>query len=207
MSKKTLWSLGLVSLAVGAFALVSLFALAHEDGKVALDGVIGADEYDFHYFDEDIQMDVYWTLTDDDLYVGLKAPAAGWVSMGVREGVPPEEEENAMEGVDLIIGFVKDGQLSIRDHFADTPFGHTPDTELGGEDNVLGAAGSEADGFTVIEYERPIDTGDAFDHPIAQGEVEVYLAYADADDFTTIHTERTEVILNFVTGQAEKEEE
>jgi hypothetical protein len=205
MTKKTqILRLAVIALVLGAVAVFLSFA--HEGEGPSLDGKIGADEYQNHYFDEDINMDVYWTISDDDIYVALKAPAGGWVSIGLRPGIPAEEEEEAMKDVDFMIGYVKDGQTFARDDFGDTPFSHKADTDLGGTDNIEAFAGSEEGGVTIIEFERLLNTKDEYDADVpARGEV--YLAYSNADDFTSIHTQRTEVVLNFVTGAAEKEEE
>ncbi len=190
-----------VVLLVGAVATLTFGSPA----EPTVDGQIGASEYQFHYFDEDINMDVYWTVTDEDLYIAVKAPATGWVSVGFRPGVPTEEEEAKMEGVDFLIGYVQGGQAFARDDYGDTPFTHKADTELGGQDNIEAFAGSEANGTTIFEFKRALNTKDEFDAVIpVLGEV--YLAYSNADDFTTIHTERTEVEINFATGFAEKEE-
>lgn len=191
--------------AIGMTLLVGL--LGAGQNAPTIDGAVSADEYAFHIAFEQINMDLYWTLTDTELYVGVSAPAQGWVSVGLRDGVPEEADENVMQGVDFILGYVEDGTLFARDDFADTPFAHSADTDLGGTDDVLEAAGSQADGVTVFEYKRLIDTGDEFDNPVAQGEAEVYLAYSDADNFVSIHTERMEAVVNFLTGEVTFEEE
>ncbi len=191
----------LIVLLMGGLAVF----LTQASSEPTLDGQIGGNEYQFHYFDEDINMDVYWTVTDEDLYIAVKAPATGWVGVGFRPGVPAEEEEKVMEGVDFLLGYVQGGQAFARDDYGDSPFTHKADTELGGQDNIEAFAGSEDGGFTIFEFKRALNTKDEFDASIpVLGEV--YLAYSNADDFTTIHTERTEVEINFATGFWEKEE-
>jgi len=199
MFKKGLYSI------IGLTLLVSLMVWGQDTPTI--DGSVSADEYAFHFSFEDINMDVYWTMTDTELYVGMSAPAAGWVSVGIRDGVPDEADENVMQGVDFVLGYIEDGTLFMRDDFGDTPFTHSADTDLGGSDDVLEAAGSEANGITTIEYKRPIDTGDEFDNPVAQGKAEVYLAHSDADDFVSVHTDRMEAVINFLTGEVIFEEE
>ena len=195
-------------LVLSAVCWVAVAALlAWGQGAPTIDGTIGTDEYKFSFNFEQIGMDVHWTMTETELYVGISAPATGWVAFGVRDGVPEESAENVMEGVDFYIGYLQDGELFMRDDFANTPFTHVADTELGGNDDVIEAAGSEADGVTTIEFKRAIDTSDDFDNPIAQGEAEVYLAYSNADDFISIHTERLEAVINFLTGEVSFETE
>ncbi len=202
---KNIWILRMAVIALLLGAVAMFLSFAHEGEGPSVDGKIGADEYQNHYFDEDINMDVYWTVTDDDLFVGLKAPATGWVGFALH---PPSssEEEEGMKGMDILIGYVSGGQTFASDDFADEPYSHEADTELGGEDSIEAFAGSEEGGSTIIEFERLLNTRDKFDHDVpVLGEVA--LSYSNADDFTSMHTERTEVVLNFATGAAEKEEE
>jgi len=209
MKIRTLISLGLL---IGLAALVGAFTLAAAN-EPTIDGVIQADEYQHHYFDEDINMDVYWTITDTEIFIGLEAPATGWVGFGLRPATPSEEEEQPlMQGVDIYIGYVADGQAFMRDDYADQPTGHSADTDLGGEDSILEFAGSEDGGATTLEFKRLLNTQDEYDAEVLVGDEtyqEVYLAYSNSDDFTTYHgdTSRTEVRLNFATGDWQKEEE
>ena len=195
-------ALGLALGLVGAF--VGTAGLAHGEGPT-IDGVISDGEYQYCVSVDEIQMDVCWYISDEDFYVAVKAPAQGWVGFGLRPGVPPEETEKGMEGVDILIGYVQDGQTFYRDDWAHTPFSHKADTELGGAENIEKAAGTEEGGFTVIEFERLLNTQDAYDADIpVRGEV--YLAYSDADDFVSMHKADKEVVINFVTGAVEEEE-
>lgn len=218
--KRTIWllALGLVALAAATgFGLLSDLQAATPD-RPTINGTIEDCEYQHHYHDADINVDLYWTITDEDIFIGLRAPASGWVAFGLRPPVAEVEEPPLMQGIDITIGYVKDGQTFIRDDFADQPTGHTADTDLTkqkedgtevqGENNIEKYAGSEGDGTTVLEFQRPLRTDDPFDadFPILG---EVYLAYSDLDDFVSPHgsMNRTEVLLNFVTGFAEKERE
>lgn len=199
-------------LRVGAIALVLsvlVFSLSFaEEESVTLDGKIGGNEYQHHYFNKDIKMDVYWTITDYDLLVAVKAPAKGWVGFGLRPVLSESSEAHGMKDADFLIGFVKDGQASARDDWGDTPYSHKADTQLGGADSIEEFAGSEQDGSTVIEFERLLNTRDQFDYNVpARGEV--YLAYSGRDNFSSEHMkgQRTEAYLNFANGASKEEEE
>ncbi|MCR4403792.1 MAG: DOMON domain-containing protein [Candidatus Acetothermia bacterium] len=170
-------------------------------GGPAVDGVIGPEEYQFHYADPDIGMEVYWAITDHDFYIGLRAPAKGWLALGLYPGIPPEAE--GMKGADIYIAYVSGGRAFGGDHFADSLFGHQPDTALGGTADIAELAGSEEAGSTTIEFKRALNTLDKFDADLPVRGL-VYLAYAEADDFARIHTARTEAIFNFATGRVEK---
>lgn len=201
--------LGVIVLTV---LLLGAFAVAHEVG-VKVDGQIAPHEYQYLYHNNELNMDLYWSLDEDEgeIYIGLAAPAHGWVAFGLREPEEEEEEEGKiMEGVDIVIGYVKDGKLSIQDNFANAPTGHAADTSLGGTDDVLQSAGSEDDWGTVIEFARKLDTGDSYDVAIPQVKTEVYLAYnSTADDFVSYHgrESRAEVEFDFYSGHVNDFEE
>jgi hypothetical protein len=195
----------LMSAIAGLLSLTALngarLSAASGGPRVNVDGVIGPEEYQFHYSDPDIGMEVYWTITDHDLYVGLKAPARGWLGLGLYSGVPPQVEE--MQGADIYIAYVSAGEVFGGDHFADRPYGHRPDTALGGTADIAELAGSEEADSTTIEFKRALNTLDKFDADLPVRGL-VYLAYAEADDLTTLHTARTRAIFNFATGRVEK---
>lgn len=154
------------------------------------------------------KMDVYWTIDREFIYVGLKAPAKGWVGWGLMPLVPTSANPKA--GVaDIVIGYVTDGnKLTIVDSFADGNFSHKPDTALGGKDDIAESAGREFvekdTTFTIIEFKRKLYTQDKYDVAVPVV-MELYVAYSDADDLTTGHKGsgegRAHRIINFVTGK------
>lgn len=210
----------IVATAVGGALLITLLGgvIGAQVKLPKIDGKIDTDEYAHRYVDPDLKMEVYWTIDDEFIYIGLKAPTTGWVGIGWRNGVPAEELEEGKKGIDQYMGFVKDGKLSMHDAFQDkdkaSPTGDTEltgkvkDKDIKGKDDIVEKAGSEVAGQTTIEFKRKLNTQDLFDNSVAaQGEV--YLAYGpnNADDFTTYHQDkRKEVIVNFVTGKVEKHE-
>ncbi len=160
-------------------------------GPAQIDGQIAPDEYARSAYDEGTDMTLYWTVVEDKLYLAISSPAAGWLAVGLDPDGP------LMRNGDILMGYVLDGETILEDHFADTPTGHKTDLELGGSDSVLAYAGSEADGGTIIEMERLLDTGDEFDKPIVAGEMFVQLAYGEADDWTSYHGDRNTIVVDF----------
>jgi len=149
----------------------------------AADGVITAGEYSG-------QMDkgmyrLYWSRLDDVLQMGIRAETEGWVAVGIQPG-------SAMQDADIIIGFVADAQVTLEDHYSTGRFGpHRPDTEQGGTNDILAFGGSEADGFTVIEFSRKLDTGDEYDNPLTVGTTNAVIwAYGTADNTSLQHAPR-----------------
>lgn len=206
IKQSTALKLAAIVLAGGLLAVFAGMAGADEEGGPKVDGVLVADEYQHCIDVDDIDMTVCWSITDHDLIVGVKAPAAGWVGFGLRPGVPPEGAEKGMDDVDFMIGYVKDGKTFASDDWGDSPFSHKADADLGGAYSIEEAAGTEKGGYTTIEFERLLNTQDEYDNDVpARGEV--YLAYSDFDDFVSMHKAQHEIVLNYVTGAVEEEEE
>ncbi|MFQ6033972.1 MAG: DOMON domain-containing protein [Candidatus Bipolaricaulia bacterium] len=199
----TLPLISLVLAALGALLLALDFGLRHTSptstpaatagGSPTLDGQIAEGEYAHRYHDETTGIDLYWTVLGDQIYFGLRSPGSGWVALALSPSGP------VMQGGDIIIGYLSDG-LHIQDEYADSPMSHKADTELGGQDDILEAAGSTDDGGTTIEFRRKLDTGDRYDQPITEGEEEVQLAYSDSADFASYHSKRAIVTLQFLGG-------
>ena len=146
------------------------------------DGVLGDDEYlgEMRYGDYEVR----WTTDDRNIYFGIKAGTEGWVAIGLNPS-------SQMKDADMIFGMETGGQTSISDQFSTGNFGpHSPDTELGGSDDIIEFGGREEGGFTTIEFSRALDTGDEYDNKLAQGTIKIIWAYGSSDNFDSRHTSR-----------------
>jgi hypothetical protein len=169
----------------------------------SVDGKISAGEYRNLYYSNPIRMYLYWSVVGDRLYVGLRAPAQGWVAINLMQ------MNGSIHG-DTIIGFVTPGlfgdKLELADQVApeDGHFPHVDDTERGGVDSILDKDGSEEAGVTIIEFSRKLDTGDVNDTTLVEGmDVMIMLAYApEGDDYQTYHgaMERISLTVDFFNG-------
>ncbi len=101
-----------------------------------------------------------------------------------------------------IIGYVKDGQAEVADHFGDKSTGHSADEKLGGTSDVTLVAGSEDGGMTTIEFTIPLDSGDKFDSVLAvDGDTVVLLAYGpDRDSYKPRHRSKASKTINLASG-------
>jgi hypothetical protein len=174
-----------------------------ESSLPTIDGKISGGEYQNLYYSNPIRMYLYWSVVGENLYVGLRAPARGWVAINLMQ------MDGSIHG-DTIIGFVAPGlfgdKLDLADQVApeDGHFPHVDDTEQGGADSILDKDGSEEAGVTIIEFSRKLDTGDANDTKLAEGmSTMIMLAYApEGDDFQTYHgtMERIALTVDFFNG-------
>jgi len=147
-----------------------------------LDGRIADREYRNGMIDVETGMSVHWQNDRSTLYVGLVSPGTGWLSIGfgpVRQ----------MQGADIVIAAIDNGELVIEDHYGNAPTSHRADDV----DHVIQAAGSEADGRSVLEFAIPLASGDEQDVELEPGsDVVIILAYHGTNDrLTTLHTARS----------------
>jgi len=101
-----------------------------------------------------------------------------------------------MKDANIIVGYVKEGQVFLRDDFGVEQVKHQADESLGGENDITGAGGSENDGTTQIRFTIPLDSGDSKDRSLSPGgDYRVILAYGtdEADGFGSRHAKRTTV--------------
>lgn len=123
-------------------------------------------------------------LMPDSIRITISAPTTGWVSVGF-------EPSQAMKDADIYIGYVRDGQVFLRDDFGTGFTTHAPDTSLGGESSFADPAGSEEDGVTTLSFTIARDSGDPYDAVLSEGGTyKVILGYGPdgSDDFTTYHS-------------------
>jgi hypothetical protein len=135
---------------------------------------------------------VSWRHDGEFIYMGIRAKTSGFVSVGIQPG-------RTMKDADIIFGWVEGGAATVMDHHSTGNFGpHSPDTEMGGTEDILESGGSEDGGFTTIEFKRALDTGDTYDNVWQQGSNKIIYAYGSNDSREFKHSTRGygEIILN-----------
>jgi hypothetical protein len=194
MDKTLLLLLGLLA-AVGAAVLVFFpgntgASAAGETSVVrtsaalpSVDGVIKPGEYPGKTNIGEVE--VNWATDKNALRVGVVSPGTGWVAIGF-------DPATMMDKANIILGAVVNGSVVARDDVGTGLFSHGPDTSSGGKDNLLAAAGREADGKTAFEFAIPLNSSDPADRALSIGQtVKVIVAYqATLDDFGERHTRR-----------------
>lgn len=148
------------------------------------DGVVTDGEYAQKMILSGGIFEVRWKNDAKTLYMAIKGKTEGWVAIGF-------EPEVWMKDADMIMGWVDDGEVSAMDAYSTGNYGpHPHDIDLGGTDDILEFAGSEKDGFTVIEFSRKMDTGDEFDKAFESGQtVSMIWGTSDLDDPEERHRE------------------
>ena len=142
------------------------------------------------------EMRFLWTLREASLDVKLSAPTTGWVGIGFN----PDEPEN-MKGASFIIGYVKNGQAQVFDHYGIEAEKHKDDGDIGGTVDVSNVSGSEGNRLTELSFTVPLNSGDDKDRPLAADTDNiVLLAYGKSDSFVLKHRFRAVLKVNLSTG-------
>ncbi|MBN1594311.1 hypothetical protein JW933_00145 [candidate division FCPU426 bacterium] len=123
-----------------------------------------------------------WKIVEADLECEVSAPTEGWVAVGFNPEKPKMDKSN------LIIGFVKDGELSIADHHA-KGWRHVADKE----NNILKSSGEEKDGQTSLAFTIPMaNDANGEDAALAAGQkIHLLLAQGNGDNFKKQHKKKT----------------
>jgi hypothetical protein len=137
-----------------------------------------------------------WKLAGETIHIRLAAKTEGWVGIGFNPST-------RMKDANFIIGYVKEGNVRITDHYGTTERQHKKDTKLGGQINITDIAGKEENGVTEITFSIPLNSGDPKDCPIwTDKDNTVLLAYgAGRDSFTAKHRFKTALKVNMSTGE------
>jgi hypothetical protein len=150
---------------------------------------------DYDHTVEAKNMTFSWKIDGDKLAAKLTAETEGWVGVGFN----PSQK---MKDANFILGYVKDGKVTIVDDYGNTSTGHKDDVDLSGTSDVTVVGGTEEEDVTTIEFIIPLTSGDKTDVNIdVNGDTTVLLAYgADRDSFRTKHKYRTQMTINLSTG-------
>ena len=133
---------------------------------------------------------IQWKVEDQNLRVRMAAATTGWIAVGF-------DPSNRMKDADIIIGYVQDGEVFLRDDFGVSGTAHKADEELGGSSDISDAEGREENGQTLLSFTIPLDSRDRYDRALEAGKsYKVILAVGGKDGFGGYHsTKRTSVTL------------
>lgn len=130
-------------------------------------------------------IEFYWEIIDGNINIILSAPTEGWVAVGFNPS-------RMMKDADILIGYVKNGEVFMEDHFGSGNTKHQADIVLGGTEDISVLGGSEEGGKTTLKFSIPLHSRDSNDRKLEEGEeYKVIFAYGKKDDFKSYHKLRT----------------
>ncbi len=192
--------IGIVAfLSIGVFPLEFAAFSNAVDEIPTNDGKVLSNEYKFSQsFYNDI-FQLYWTVNDSTIYIGMVGHTTGWIAVGF-------DPTSAMLDADIIFGWVDDeGVTIIYDTYSLNAYGanHPPDIDIGGSNDILTFNGSEESGITTLEFSRYLTTADEYDNNIPKsGTIDIIWAVGNSDDFTSKHIKTGEATLSTIESTA-----
>jgi PKD repeat protein len=156
-----------------------------------IDGTVEAGEYPHSMRHSATGIVIHWYNDNNDIIVGMISPGNGWVTVGFDPGF-------AMSDANFIFGYVSGGEAHMSDQYGTGSFSHSPDTSVGGTDDIVEFAGSETSGETIIEFKIPLDSGDTKDKTLnPSSSYKVLVAYHSSDDnFISKHTKKGSITIS-----------
>lgn len=132
-------------------------------------------------------MTVSWEIKYEHIYFEMEAPTNGWLAIGFNE-------KDALAGTNLIMGAVKNDQITMADDFI-VSFGNPQSVEkLGGSNQISNQKGREKSGHTTICFSLPIEAADQFHFNLKKDKtIHLLMAYSTSDDFDHHSIMRTSV--------------
>ena len=128
---------------------------------------------------------IKWKIEGSTISVKVSAPTSGWVAVGF-------DPTSRMKDANIVIGYVENGEVFIRDDYGSATTAHEADTAAGGTDNLSNTSGTETNGTTEIAFTMPLDSGDSRDRILKEGtSYTIIMAYGSSDSFTIKHSTRT----------------
>jgi len=144
------------------------------------DGVITEGEYsqmqqmDNNYY-------AYWNADDEYIYVGVKVKTEGWVGFGVNFNIMGTSEYYIYG--DVVFGQFVNGEPRVYDGYVFASSTWAVDTVFGADDDLLDWGMTRADGYTIMEFKRVLDTGDeVYDTAYKPGESNYILWVYNSND-------------------------
>ncbi|MEM6696990.1 MAG: DOMON domain-containing protein [Bacteroidota bacterium] len=122
-------------------------------------------------------MTVKWKIKYERIHFEMEAPTDGWLAIGFNE-------KEGLVGTNLIMGAVKNNQVTMTDDFI-VSFGNPqPIEKLGGSNQLSDQKGKEQEGRTTIVFSMPIEAADEFHIDLKKGKtIHLLIAYSTSDDF------------------------
>ena len=128
---------------------------------------------------------IKWKIEGSTISVKVSAPTSGWVAVGF-------DPTSRMKDANIVIGYVENGEVFIRDDYGSATTAHEADTAAGGTDNLSNTSGTETNGTTEIAFTTPLNSGDSKDRALTEGTAyTIIMAYGSSDSFIIKHSTRT----------------
>jgi len=124
-----------------------------------------------------------WKVDGQKLDCIVSAPTTGWVGVGFGTS-------GQMKGSEIILGYVQDGQATIKDEYGDAINHHSPVTDLGGQSIISDPSGTQTNGTTELRFSIALNATGKYHVALVPGQQYLLLlahAPEGAADTSTYH--------------------
>ena len=175
----------------------ALFCCAKESAQESVleSGVAGPGDTGYSHRIPVEKMQFNWRIDGNALHIKLKADTMGWLGIGFNP-------TQGMKDATFVIGFVKNGTVTVTEQHGTDLKQHMKNTDLGGSDNVADAAGRQANNQTEISFSIPLQSPDKLDRPIdPKGDTVVLLSYGMSTELGQQHVFWSRLHVNLADGK------
>lgn len=125
-----------------------------------------------------------WKVESGTFYCQVKAPAEGWVAVGLKNSAGIVQSN-------LLMGCFRDGSEFCEDHYV-VDLGNYPQVEeLGGMPALETCEVYEESGTTTFIFSMPSTSMDGYHYNLVAGEkIFITIAYSRSDDFSSHSVQR-----------------
>ena len=123
-----------------------------KSSTVTIDGTINPNEYNSHFKDSKLDVELYSEHDASVIYFGIVCPEMGWCAIGFNDkGVT-----SGMGKADIKFGMMVNGSLQMTDRYA-SAVGATPTVDP--TSNIVNYAGTRTGGKTTFEFSIQLNNG------------------------------------------------
>jgi len=141
-----------------------------------------------NYIETELGMDIYWEFSENqELFMMLKAPVSGWISIGF-------EPSKKMKGAKIIIVGFKDEEVILEEYYGNTQISHRKIKEK----YITEFYGERTEEYSLAEFVIPLDNESRYNSLQPGSIIKTIIAYHNSSDsFSRRHSKRDTIDINF----------
>ncbi|MGM0421296.1 MAG: DOMON domain-containing protein [Bacillota bacterium] len=190
--KKVFWlslSVILISILIVGCNNEENVEIVDEEEDISQESLLNEEMVYSNRISTDIDMDIFWEFNDDEdeLYMMLKSPGSGWLSVGF-------DPSNRMADAKMIMSsFGEDGDFQLEEHLGTGPTSH----EAIDETYITESTGIREEESSIAEFMIPLGENSRYDlEPGSTHEV-IVAFHSENDSFFQIHSQRASLDIEF----------
>jgi len=169
--------------------VVVLSIFIYADGHVnQLESNLVKDLIYTNYMETELGMDIYWEFSEnDELYIAVKAPVSGWISIGF-------EPSRIMKDAKIIIVGLDEDEVILEEHYGNSMISHRKIEEK----YIENYYGERTEEYSMAEIKIPLNEESRYNTIKPNSKIKTIIAYhSDSDNFARKHSQRDTIEIQF----------